>query len=90
MDSLMPKATVKREGKWIENEGSHLVLVPGDIISIKIGDIAPADCREPYFRTYCADALSGISFSWLDNELKVHMSGCRQKEVDLVDGVRSS
>jgi H+-transporting ATPase len=52
MDSLMPKAKVKREGKWIETKAFHLVLVPSDIISIKIGDIAPADCRKPYFRTY--------------------------------------
>lgn len=43
MDSLAPKAKVKRDGKWQEIESSD--LVPGDMISFKIGDIVPADCR---------------------------------------------
>jgi len=43
MDSLAPKAKVKRNGTWQELESS--VLVPGDMISFKIGDIVPADCR---------------------------------------------
>lgn len=34
---------VLRDGKWIEEEAS--ILVPGDIISIKLGDIIPADAR---------------------------------------------
>jgi len=34
---------VLRDGKWSEEEAS--VLVPGDIISIKLGDIIPADAR---------------------------------------------
>lgn len=43
MDSLAPKAKCKREGSWSEIESS--ILVPGDMISFKIGDIVPADCR---------------------------------------------
>ena len=43
MDSLAPKAKVKRAGQWREVESS--LLVPGDMISFKIGDIVPADCR---------------------------------------------
>ncbi|KAF8220413.1 plasma membrane H+-transporting ATPase [Tricholoma matsutake] len=43
MDSLAPKAKVKRAGNWSEVESS--ILVPGDMISFKIGDIVPADCR---------------------------------------------
>ena len=43
MDSLAPKAKVKRNGSWREIESSD--LVPGDMISFKIGDIVPADCR---------------------------------------------
>ena len=34
---------VLRDGKWDEEDAS--VLVPGDIISIKLGDIIPADAR---------------------------------------------
>ncbi|KAF9027016.1 plasma-membrane proton-e [Hymenopellis radicata] len=43
MDSLAPKAKVKRAGTWSEIESSE--LVPGDMVSFKIGDIVPADCR---------------------------------------------
>jgi H+-transporting ATPase len=34
---------VLRDGKWQELDAS--VLVPGDIISIRLGDIVPADAR---------------------------------------------
>ncbi|KAF6744159.1 hypothetical protein DFP72DRAFT_1035953 [Ephemerocybe angulata] len=43
MESLAPKAKCKRDGQWLEIESAY--LVPGDIISFKIGDIVPADCR---------------------------------------------
>lgn len=43
MDSLAPKARVKRDGKWREIESA--TLVPGDMIAFKIGDVVPADCR---------------------------------------------
>jgi H+-transporting ATPase len=43
MDSLAPKAKVRRDAKWAEIESSD--LVPGDMISFKIGDVVPADCR---------------------------------------------
>ncbi|KAE8648914.1 ATPase 11, plasma membrane-type [Cucumis sativus] len=43
MAHLAPKAKVLRDGKWVEEEAS--VLVPGDIISVKLGDIIPADAR---------------------------------------------
>lgn len=34
---------VLRDGRW--NEQDAALLVPGDIISIKLGDIIPADAR---------------------------------------------
>ncbi|XP_050376167.1 plasma membrane ATPase 1-like [Argentina anserina] len=43
MARLAPKAKILRDGKWNEEDAS--VLVPGDIISIKLGDIIPADAR---------------------------------------------
>ncbi|KAG8046821.1 hypothetical protein GUJ93_ZPchr0008g13307 [Zizania palustris] len=43
MANLAPKTKVLRDGKWSEEEAS--ILVPGDIISIKLGDIVPADAR---------------------------------------------
>ncbi|XP_066369775.1 plasma membrane ATPase 1-like isoform X2 [Miscanthus floridulus] len=43
MARLAPKAKVLRDGNWAEEEAA--ILVPGDIISIKLGDIIPADAR---------------------------------------------
>jgi H+-transporting ATPase len=43
MESLAPKAKVKRGGQWSEIESAD--LVPGDMVAFKIGDIVPADCR---------------------------------------------
>ncbi|KAI7946716.1 hypothetical protein MJO29_011243 [Puccinia striiformis f. sp. tritici] len=43
MDSLAPKAKVRRDGSWKEIESSQ--LVPGDIVAFKIGDVVPADNR---------------------------------------------
>jgi len=34
---------VLRDGKWSEQDA--VILVPGDVISIKLGDIIPADAR---------------------------------------------
>ncbi|KAL5077550.1 hypothetical protein RYX36_016534 [Vicia faba] len=43
MVGLAPKAKVLRDGKWGEQDAA--ILVPEDIISIKLGDILPADAR---------------------------------------------
>ncbi|KAG6529608.1 hypothetical protein ZIOFF_011817 [Zingiber officinale] len=43
MARLAPKAKILRDGRWSEEEAA--ILVPGDIISIKLGDIIPADAR---------------------------------------------
>eukprot|EP00268_Persea_americana_P011158 TRINITY_DN14676_c0_g1_i8.p1 TRINITY_DN14676_c0_g1~~TRINITY_DN14676_c0_g1_i8.p1 ORF type:complete len:951 (-),score=188.75 TRINITY_DN14676_c0_g1_i8:677-3529(-) len=43
MARLAPKTKVLRDGQWQEQDAA--VLVPGDIISIKLGDIIPADAR---------------------------------------------
>ncbi|GAB4860701.1 ATPase 11, plasma membrane-type [Ancistrocladus abbreviatus] len=43
MARLAPKAKVLRDGRWQEEDAA--VLVPGDIISVKLGDIIPADAR---------------------------------------------
>ncbi|XAR49817.1 Proton-exporting ATPase [Bertholletia excelsa] len=43
MARLAPKTKVLRDGHWQEEDAA--ILVPGDIISIKLGDIIPADAR---------------------------------------------
>ncbi len=43
MESLAPKAQCKRGGSWDTIDAAD--LVPGDMVSFKIGNIVPADCR---------------------------------------------
>ncbi|CAJ1951373.1 unnamed protein product [Sphenostylis stenocarpa] len=43
MAGLAPKTKILRDGRWSEEDAA--ILVPGDIISIKLGDIVPADAR---------------------------------------------
>ncbi|KAI8069618.1 hypothetical protein BC940DRAFT_236689 [Gongronella butleri] len=43
MASLAPECKVKRDNAWKTMEASE--LVPGDVISIKLGDVIPADGR---------------------------------------------
>ncbi|KAJ1918837.1 hypothetical protein H4219_002376 [Mycoemilia scoparia] len=43
MAALAPQCKVKRDGEWKVMEASS--LVPGDIISVKLGDVVPADSR---------------------------------------------
>ena len=43
MEALAPECKVKRDGDWKTMEAAE--LVPGDVISIKLGDVIPADGR---------------------------------------------
>ncbi|ORZ25401.1 hypothetical protein BCR42DRAFT_7216 [Absidia repens] len=43
MESLAPECKVKRDGQWKTMEAAD--LVPGDVVSIKLGDVIPADGR---------------------------------------------
>ena len=43
MKSLAPEAKVKRNGQWKVIDAAD--LVPGDVISFKLGDVIPADGR---------------------------------------------
>ncbi|KAL9242278.1 hypothetical protein vseg_016295 [Gypsophila vaccaria] len=43
MANLAPKCKLLRDKQWKESDAA--LLVPGDIISIKLGDIVPADAR---------------------------------------------
>jgi len=42
-NSLKPKATVKRDGKWQVIDGT--TVVPGDMVLLASGSAMPADCR---------------------------------------------
>lgn len=84
MDSLAPKAKVRRNGQWQEIESAD--LVPGDMISFKIGDIVPADCRLTEAINVSIDqaALTGESLpqSKKDGDQCFSGSTCKQGEAE--------
>ncbi|KAL2327351.1 hypothetical protein Fmac_020778 [Flemingia macrophylla] len=77
---------VLRDGKWGEEEAA--VLVPGDMISIKLGDIVPADARLMEGDPCKIDqsALTGESLPVTRNPGDVVYSGstCKQGEIQAV------
>ncbi|KAL8488950.1 hypothetical protein ACS0TY_025021 [Phlomoides rotata] len=86
MAGLAPKTKVLRDGKWSEEEAA--ILVPGDIISIKLGDIVPADARllEGDPLKIDQSALTGESLPVTKNPYDEVFSGstCKQGELEAV------
>ncbi|KAK4257703.1 hypothetical protein QN277_007260 [Acacia crassicarpa] len=86
MASLAPKTKVLRDGKWSEEEAA--ILVPGDIISVKLGDIIPADARLLEGDPLKVDqsALTGESLPVTKNPGDEVFSGstCKQGEIEAV------
>ncbi|XP_027192870.1 ATPase 8, plasma membrane-type-like isoform X2 [Cicer arietinum] len=86
MAGLAPKTKVLRDGKWSEQEAA--ILVPGDLISIKLGDIVPADARllEGDALKIDQSALTGESLPVTKNPGDEVFSGstCKQGELEAV------
>lgn len=86
MAGLAPKTKVLRDGRWSEKDAS--ILVPGDIISIKLGDIIPADARLLDGDPLKVDqsALTGESLPVTKNPSDEVFSGstCKQGEIEAV------
>ncbi|XP_008804905.1 plasma membrane ATPase-like [Phoenix dactylifera] len=86
MAGLAPKTKVLRDGVWSEQDAS--ILVPGDIISIKLGDIIPADARllEGDPLKIDQSALTGESLPVSKNPGDEVFSGstCKQGEIEAV------
>lgn len=86
MARLAPKARVLRDGRWSEQEAS--MLVPGDIISIRLGDIIPADARllEGDSLKIDQSALTGESMPVNKNPGDEVFSGstCKQGEIEAI------
>ncbi|KAL9244720.1 hypothetical protein vseg_018463 [Gypsophila vaccaria] len=86
MAGLAPKTKVLRDGKYSEQEAE--ILVPGDIISIKLGDIVPADARllEGDPLKIDQSALTGESLPVNKNPGDEVFSGstCKQGEIEAV------
>ncbi|KAL5977793.1 Plasma membrane ATPase 4 [Asimina triloba] len=86
MAGLAPKTKVLRDGKWSEQDAA--ILVPGDIVSIKLGDIIPADARllEGDPLKIDQSALTGESLPVTKNPGDEVFSGstCKQGEIEAV------
>ncbi|XP_048132939.1 plasma membrane ATPase 4-like [Rhodamnia argentea] len=86
MAGLAPKTKVLRDGRWSEQDAA--ILVPGDIISIKLGDIIPADARLLEGDPLKVDqsALTGESLPVTKNPSDEVFSGstCKQGEIEAV------
>ncbi|KAJ9141105.1 hypothetical protein P3X46_031680 [Hevea brasiliensis] len=86
MAGLAPKTKVLRDGKWSEQDAS--ILVPGDMISIKLGDIIPADARLMEGDPLKIDqsALTGESLPVTKHPGDEVFSGstCKQGEIEAV------
>ncbi|KAG0468432.1 hypothetical protein HPP92_017760 [Vanilla planifolia] len=86
MARLAPKTKVLRDGKWTEEDAS--ILVPGDIVSIKLGDIIPADARllEGDPLKIDQSALTGESLPVTKNPGDEVYSGstCKQGEIEAI------
>ncbi|XP_058188292.1 ATPase 8, plasma membrane-type-like isoform X2 [Rhododendron vialii] len=86
MAGLAPKTKVLRDGKWSEQEAE--ILVPGDIISIKLSDIVPADARllEGDPLKIDQSALTGESLPVTKHPGNEVFSGstCKQGEIEAV------
>ncbi|KAG6539115.1 hypothetical protein ZIOFF_004268 [Zingiber officinale] len=86
MARLAPKTKVLRDGGWGEQDAA--ILVPGDVISIKLGDIIPADARllEGDPLKIDQSALTGESLPVTKNPGDEVYSGstCKQGEIEAV------
>ncbi|KAM7511624.1 hypothetical protein LguiB_010499 [Lonicera macranthoides] len=86
MAGLAPKCKVLRDGKWSEEDAA--ILVPGDLISVKLGDIIPADARllEGDPLKIDQSALTGESLPVTKNPGDEVFSGstCKQGEIEAV------
>ncbi|XP_059662962.1 plasma membrane ATPase 4-like isoform X2 [Cornus florida] len=86
MAGLAPKTKVLRDGRWSEQDAA--ILVPGDIISIKLGDIIPADARLLDGDPLKVDqsALTGESLPVTKHPSDEVFSGstCKQGEIEAV------
>uniref|UniRef100_A0A453IY62 Cation-transporting P-type ATPase N-terminal domain-containing protein n=1 Tax=Aegilops tauschii subsp. strangulata TaxID=200361 RepID=A0A453IY62_AEGTS len=94
MARLAPRTKVLRDGQWQEMDAS--VLVPGDIISIRLGDIVPADARllegDPLKIDQSALTGESLPVTKRTGDLVFTGSTCKHGEIEAVviaTGIRS-
>ncbi|XP_006654259.1 plasma membrane ATPase 4-like [Oryza brachyantha] len=86
MASLAPQTKLLRDGKWSEQDAA--ILVPGDIISIKLGDIIPADARlmegDPLKIDQSALTGESLPVNKMPGDSIYSGSTCKQGEIEAV------
>ncbi|KAJ1273493.1 hypothetical protein BS78_06G285000 [Paspalum vaginatum] len=86
MASLAPQTKVIRDGKWSEQDAA--ILVPGDIISIKLGDIIPADARllegDPLKIDQSALTGESLPVNKMPGDSIYSGSTCKQGEIEAI------
>uniref|UniRef100_A0A0E0ASQ8 Plasma membrane ATPase n=1 Tax=Oryza glumipatula TaxID=40148 RepID=A0A0E0ASQ8_9ORYZ len=86
MKNLAPKTKVLRDGRWSETDA--FVLVPGDVISVKLGDIVPADARlldgDPLKIDQSALTGESLPVTKLPGDCVYSGSTCKQGEINAV------
>ncbi|KAL6660871.1 hypothetical protein ACP70R_000255 [Stipagrostis hirtigluma subsp. patula] len=86
MANLAPKTKVLRDGRWSEQDAA--VLVPGDVISIKLGDIVPADARllegDPLKIDQSALTGESLPVTKAPGDAVYSGSTCKQGEIEAV------
>ncbi|KAM3315783.1 hypothetical protein ACQJBY_034112 [Aegilops geniculata] len=94
MARLAPRTKVLRDGQWQELDA--YVLVPGDIISIRLGDIVPADARllegDPLKIDQSALTGESLPVTKRTGDLVFTGSTCKHGEIEAVviaTGIRS-
>lgn len=83
MHQLEREYKVKREGKWTTTASKF--MVPGDIITVKLGDIVPADCKLLYGEPLKVDqaALTGESLPVTRGPGQLILSGSTIKQGEI-------
>ncbi|KAG8095005.1 hypothetical protein GUJ93_ZPchr0012g20279 [Zizania palustris] len=86
MASLAPQTKLLRDGKWSEQDAA--ILVPGDIISIKLGDIIPADARllegDPLKIDQSALTGESLPVNKMPGDSIYSGSTCKQGEIEAI------
>mgnify|MGYP001104904976 CR=1 FL=1 len=83
--SLAPKAWVKRDGEWNEIDAVNLVI--GDRVSIKLGNIIPADCvLGPGYLEVDQSALTGesLAVTRYEGDTVYQGSVCKRGELEAI------
>lgn len=90
MDQLTREYKVKRGGKWVQLEAK--LLVPGDILAVKLGDIVPADCKLLHGEPLKVDqaALTGESLPVTRGPGQLILSGSTIKQGEIEALVHST